>query len=161
MSSPPLGMALAPCGLCIAGFGSPATTDPPLGKILLKSDGQQASARKINSYLQDYEIDSTTGRTVGMNEVQQQVYLALATVKGSAASINVGSRVSRIQTKGDGFDLKVENEVRAALQSLLTTKRIILHSVEVIDDSSLNRTQARIHVRWSDVRAGELQTTII
>ncbi len=158
MSTTPFrGFGLAPFGLSPYGYGSPALANPNVGLIFKKTDNSIGSNRFINPETRDYMIDEDTGRLVGQDAVQQLVYLALVTVKGSSAVTNLGQSFTSIQVKTQNVDIIIKNEVNLALKKLIDKKQITLNDVfvEFVNGAAL------IRVVWTDISQNKQVTTII
>ncbi len=141
------------------GFGSPATTDVNVGRALAMTDGirTQGDARYIDPKTRDYAVDSDTGRILGMTSAQQRVYLALVTVKGSAADPTLGTDVRQVQTLAVNSIARIENATRAALAQLVNERAIRVVSIDV----SVSGTVASIVVRWTDLSNAQTQVTTV
>lgn len=156
-STPYRGFGLAPFGLAPFGYGSPTIANPNIGLIFKKTDNSIGGGRFIDPVTRDYAIDSETGRLVGQDSVQQLVYLALVTVKGSSAVTNLGQSFTSIQLKTENIDVIIKNEVNLALKKLITQKLITLNDV-VVD---FVNGAARIRVVWTDISQNKQVTTTI
>lgn len=152
------GFGIAPAGTSPFGFGAPATASPTVGKPLTKADGSQGDARKIDPVTKDYVIDPTTGRTVGFDGVQQQVYLALVTVKGSSAVADLGQEFTSLKLIPENIQALVEDKVREALAALIQKNKVQLIRV----DTELNRNKAlAIRVKWMDLTKRTTSETVV
>ena len=148
---------MSPFGLSPYGYGSPALANPNIGLIFKKSDNSVGSNRFIDPSTRDYVIDPDTGRLVGQDAVQQLVYLALVTVKGSSAVTGLGQSFTSIQVKTENIDVIIKNEVNLALNKLITQKLITLNDVfiEFVNGAAL------IRVVWTDTSQNKQITTTI
>jgi hypothetical protein len=151
-----LGAGFAPFGTSSAGFGSPSTTNPFNKTILIDDFGVPGQTRFIDPTTGDYKFNSN-GRLVGGNGIQQLVYLALLTVRGSSAMENLGQSFSNVKTMGTNYITLVKNEVNKALKDLIDQKKISLIDVNV---TRLNNT-SRIDIKWKDLASGtDLTSTL-
>jgi len=110
------GAGLSSFGTSYAGYGTPTTTNPVNKTILIGNQGIAGQTRYINPITSDYEFNAN-GRIVGGNGIQQMVYLALLTVKGSSAMTELGQSFTKIQVLGSNYLTFVKNEVNAALKT--------------------------------------------
>jgi hypothetical protein len=131
-------------GVGPAGLGTPVTTAAP-------PDGP-AGSRFIDPAVKDYAQDPSTGQQKQMPKVRQQVLLALTTLRGSASTLrDFGARVPR--KMGDRFQAEVTNAVKAALQHLTDTQKVIrIDSIKAIHGRG---GRAEITVAWSDLTTGK------
>src|SRR5574343_541381 len=100
VSTPNLGAGIAPAGTSPFGFGAPAVITTRETHLFAMSDMGETgvgSARRIDPTTRDYVIDAETGLTLGYTATQQNVYLALVTLRGSSILATLGSDVSKIQ----------------------------------------------------------------
>ncbi len=151
------GFGLAPLGTTPFGFGSPALADPNVGKPLTKADGSQGDARKINPVTRDYELDAN-GRVVGIDAVQQQVYLALVTVQTSSAVNELGQLFSSVKLITQNLTAQMTNEVRRALSKLIAAGLVELNNVTV--ELTIQKV-ALVHIEWTDLTKGTTSTISI
>lgn len=152
-----IGAGRCPAGRSIAGYGVPGTTDVIQGIPLAKSDATSADARRIDPQTRDFVVDEVTGRIEGMNSAQQQVYLALVTIKGSSADPNLGTNISRIQVFNDNTQADVENEVKQALSLLLNSGTIKIIKIE----TGKFGTTLGVKVTWRDISTNTVNYNII
>ena len=147
------GAGLSPFGSGLAGFGSISTETYTSRQDLVIDDGplkgQIGDCRLIDPITKDYKYNDN-GYMVGGIGIQQQVYLALLTVKGSSAQLNLGQEYSNVRTIGSNFEVLITQEVEASLFTLTDSKKIKLNNVVPIKDSN-NNTLVRIDVKWTDL----------
>lgn len=144
------GFGLAPAGTAPFGFGAPALADPNIGQALTKTDGSQGEARSIDPRTRDYAFDEK-GRVKGIDSVQQQVYLALVTVRDSSSVTGLGQLFSSIKLITANLQTQMTNEVRQALSRLIAENKVQLVSVRVELTPS---KAALVHVEWLDLTKG-------
>lgn len=157
-TTPYRGFGLAPFGLSPYGYGSPALANPNIGLIFKKQDNSIGSSRLIDPATRDYKVDPTTGRMLGMDDMQQMVYLALVTVKGSSTVALLGQSFTSIKIITQNIEAQIDNEVRRALEKLTQKKLITIDNVFVeVDEHNV----ARIHVVWTDTSKNVQVTTSI
>jgi hypothetical protein len=150
------GAGLSQFGTSYAGYGTPTTTNPVNKTILIGNYGIAGQTRFINPITGDYEFNAN-GRIIGGNGIQQLVYLALVTVRGSSAMLTLGQSFTNIQVIGSNYITFVKGEVNKALKDLIDQKKIEL--VDVTVDTS--NTTSRIRIKWRDLATGtELTNTI-
>jgi len=112
--------------------------------------------RLIDPVTKDYRFNSS-GRIVGGNGIQQLVYLALLTVRGSSAMTDLGQSFTNVKVIGSNYVSLVKGEVDKALASLINQKKIQLVDVIV----SNNGNMAKIDIKWKDIATGtEFSNTI-
>ena len=140
-----LGAGMAPAGTSIAGYGQPATTDRVLKQPFLAVDGTVLNARSIDPKTRDYVLDSS-GRSLGMTSTEQQVYLATITTKGTSADSNMGTTINSIQVVRKNTSTEVEATVRASLQGLTSSGKIVIDSIDV----SVSGGNLSIKIVWHD-----------
>ena len=119
--------------------------------------GKPGQTRFINPVTQDYMFDSN-GHIVGGNGIQQLVYLALVTIRGSSAMIDLGQSFSNVKVIGANYVSLVKNEVNKALKPLIDQKKIVLIDVKV-NRSGTNMSV--IDVKWKDLATGTERTSTI
>lgn len=141
------GAGLARYGLCSAGFGDLDTTNPQFS-LWKMTDGTQGTARNINTITGNYSVNSD-GFFVGMDEVDQQVYLALVTIKGSASDTLLGQTFSRLQIISGNYKQQITAMVNNALSDLVSSKTISINNISVIQDTN-SKTRIGIKVDWTD-----------
>lgn len=84
------------------------------------------------------------------------MYLALATVKGSSILADLGETYSQIDVITDSFQKDVEDQARAAVQSLVDQKKVEVQRVLV---ERYGESAVKIQIVWRDRTTG-LQGTI-
>lgn len=157
------GLGLCPAGQSYAGFGSVATEAETNRQDLIIDEGplkgQIGDCRLIDPVTQDYRYNSN-GYMVGGIGIQQKVYLALLTVKGSSAQLNLGQSFSNVKVIGTNFLQQITSEVNNALSDLISKKQISLNAVVPIRDP-ISNTMIRIDIQWTDLISGtDLTSTI-
>jgi len=89
---------------------------------------------------------------VGMNSIDQQVLLAISTVKGTAIVPTVGSNISDIlQFDSDTIQAQITNEVEIALNLLIKQGSITLDNVSVIQDSQVS-SRLNVVINYTNLR---------
>ena len=155
------GLGLAPLGTSVLGYGTPATSDSTTRAPYLIEKGDttqtQGDAALINPATRDFVVDPLTGQYKGMTGVQQEVYLALITVRGSSADGGMGQTFSTIQTLSPDTETAVKSKVREALARLVGRGAISIVSIAV----RVVTTQLFISVEWLDRTSGAAQTTSV
>lgn len=147
MSNIILGAGFSPFGSSYAGYGVPASSTLPNTTVLISSTfGVPGQTRFIDPVTGDY-VFNANGRIIGGNAIQQMVYLAIKTVKGSCAVTDLGQSFSKVQTIGANYITLVKNEVNNALKYMIDNRLIQLIDVVV----SQQGTQARIQIKWKDI----------
>ena len=154
----PGGFGSSPFGAGPYGWGTPAGAPEPADQLYLDpSSGIIGTGRKIDPATRQYAYDAF-GRYAGQETVPQLVYLAFATVKGSSILSDLGETYSKIDVIGDSFTKDVEDQARAAVQSLVDQKKLEIKRVVV---QRLGESAATIQVYWRDLTTGlEGATTI-
>jgi len=152
------GFGSAPFGAAPYGIGTPDVEYTPGGKALA-IPGPNPSARQprelarfIDPVTKRFVVDSY-GHHSGMDAVQQQVYLAIRTVRGRAIPETLGNTVSLIKDIGDGFEEQVRSDLLDALQGLISARRIRVVTIDV-DRFPDMATRAFIRVRWVNLSNG-------
>jgi len=148
---PELGIGRAPLGRSSIGYGSPSVANSTSKKLLLDEFGVQRNAVKIDTVTGDFVRDPVTGIHLGMDSVQQQVYLALRTLKGSAVVQNLGIAF-KIKTLSETTEQKVKEAVIAALLPLTSRALVRLESVKA---ERLKMTGLSVVVTWTNLTTNE------
>lgn len=157
MSTTFKGFGISHAGTSPFGFGDVATADANVGNTLLKTDGSQGDASMISPITRDYVFDKF-GRKVGIDAVQQSVYLALITVKDTSAVFGLGSTFQNIKTITPNLNAQVTIAVNDALSALIAAKKVLVQSVSV----TITPTKAaQITVNWVDLTKSTNNTTSI
>lgn len=154
-----LGFGLCPFGTVPFGFGTPATFDNNIGSPLLKEDGSQGTAIFLDPATGDYVLNADTNEYIGMDVVEQMVYLALNTVRGSAFLETLGQGFSTIRVISKNIQVRVEDEVRIALSALISDKLIELVAVEVSVKQLSHVGKPAITIHWRNLADDELRET--
>lgn len=134
------------------GLGTPEAEETPSGKALALASNPAAlrakeRARYIDPVTRQFQVDEH-GQFVGMDAVQQQVYLALRTIRGEAIPEQLGTEILSIQDIGDDFEQRVRQSVDDALARLVKAKLV---RVDGVDIDRPNRNAALIRVRWTNL----------
>lgn len=143
------------------GVGTPAVLPTSSGRVLtVLGTGEQSGARLIDPITRDYVIDAN-GRCVGMDAVQQLVYLAVATSKGTSAMRSLGQELKQIKRITSNFEKRVDETLRAAVQHIVDRGLIeyVGTSVRIVEKPG--GKLASIHLRWRDVSTGKEDTTFV
>lgn len=152
---PDAGIGSAPLGSCPFGFGSPAKLNSTAALLFLDAQKVRRNAVQLNAVTGDVIRDASTGVHMGMDGVQQQVYLALRTLKGSAIVQNLGVSF-KVKTISETTARKLEQEARAALSDL-----VLRQLVEIVKITSerVKMTAVSISVTWKNLTNGETNVT--
>jgi hypothetical protein len=78
----------------------------------------------------DFEI-SANGTFVGENVVDQQVYMCLVTVFGTAAQSDLGSKLTNVKVITPNILSLVSNIINSALQGLVNAGSITINNLKV------------------------------
>lgn len=148
---PDTGIGLAPMGSSPLGYGSPSQTNSTTAKLYLASDGTRRNAASIDTVTGDFQRDPTTGIHLGMDGVQQQVYLALRTLKGSSIVLNLGLSF-KMTTLSETTARKVEESVRSALSDLVTRQLV---RVDKVTAERVKITGLLVIVNWTNLTTNE------
>lgn len=105
-------------------------------------------SRKIDPAKKDYVVDATTGRTLGMCDVQQLVLLALCTEKGSSAVRALGQELRTIDRASANFQIRAQTTLQAAVAHLVDAGLIEVLGI-VVESPAPGRGQARLV--WRDL----------
>lgn len=151
-----LGFGLFRFGTSPFGYGTPAQTTVDRTPLYQQEDGTEGTARIIDLATKDYVLDETTGKFIGTGQIEQMVYLALVTNKGTSLVTSLGQTFRNITVISDNIKVRVEDEVNQALSELMSLKLVTLEEVEV----SVSRTRRlNIAVHWKDVATDALHKT--
>lgn len=148
---PDVGIGLAPFGSSRLGFGAPAQTNSTTAKLYLAADGLRKNAAFIDTVSGDVSRDPNTGVHLGMDGVQQQVYLALRTLKGSAIVQNLGISF-KMTVISETTVRKVEDAVRSALADLVLRQLVKIGKITV---ERVKMTAISITVTWTNLTTNE------
>jgi hypothetical protein len=143
------------CGACgagssAAGFGETATMNSITAKLFIKLDGTQGYCALIDQNTGDFVLDSE-GNRVGDDAVNQLVYLALFTEKGSSVIFDFGLELQQ-DTINDNTKLIVTNSVKLALKSLIDRQLVELIAVNV----SIAEESVSVGIIWRDVTRNKI-----
>lgn len=156
MSTPTLGLGAAGFGSSGFGFGTPASNNSSTAALLRKEDGSIGDCVKIDTRSGDYVLDEA-GNKVGWDSLEQSVYLALRTLKGSAAVATLGIE---LPTGVIRDDLATRNRaaVAAALKSLTDAR--LLELVDVLT-TRLGTSAVQLEVKWKRLSTGQIQSAFV
>jgi phage gp46-like protein len=115
--------------------------------ILIDKYGKPGQTRLIDPLTGDY-VFNNDGRIVGGNGIQQMVYLAMKTIRGSCAETDLGQTLSNIKVIGNNYATLVKNEVNKALKPLVDQKKIEIIDIQV---SRAGSNKSIINVKWRDL----------
>lgn len=125
------------------GFGSPVTATPRSPRVLVCADGTQGNAALLDPRSGDFVLDGA-GNKAGCDAIEQKVYLALRTIRGSSVVPDLG-----IEPEGgvllEDFVARRRLAVEAALKDLTTSRSIVLVDVLVAREG---QSSTRTEVRW-------------
>lgn len=152
----PLGFGLAPWGTSIFGYGATDQLTSDKTPVYQKADGTPGTARLIDLATGDYVL-SETGRFVGVDEVEQAVYLRLFTMKGSSILAGLGQDISSLKVMGENIQRKVEDAVNVALNDLIQAEMVEVVSVSV----EVEKNRLAYVVEWRDVESDSLKETAV
>lgn len=139
-----IGAGLSPFGTSHAGL-EPTITTTVKRKLFQDDYGNQQNCRLIDPVTQDYRM--IDGKIVGGQGIQQLVYLALITVKGSCVISSLGNTYMNVKVIGSNFQQQITNEVNASLETLIKQNKIKLNNVIVEKQD----TMVLITVQWTDL----------
>ena len=146
-----LGFGRAPLGSSAFGYGSPSVSNSTSAQVLLDEFGSKRNAMKIDTVTGDFVRNADTGIHLGMDSVQQQVYLALRTLKGSAVIQTLGIAF-KITTLSETTEQKVKEAVADALSQLTARSLIRIDNVEA---KRVKMTGLSVAVTWSNLTTNE------
>lgn len=138
------------------GTGTPTTAPLATGNILADSTGTTTGSRFIDPTTRDYVIDSN-GRTTGMSNVQQLVYLAVSTDLGSSAVQALGQQLKQIDRITANFERQVTTTLTASVQHIVDQG--LMQVVDVIVER-VGPSVARARLRWRDLSVDASTTNI-
>jgi len=131
-----------------AGYAVPSPSSANTN-VLISNNNKPGQTRFIDPNTGDYVFDDN-GRIVGGNAIQQMVYLAIKTIRGSSAVADLGQSFSNVKTIGANYITLVKNEVNKSLKYMIDNKLIQLIDVVVNQQG----TQAQIQIKWKDIATG-------
>lgn len=156
MSKLNIGAGACPAGSSPAGFGVPGSIPSTYPRALVTTDARVGSSAALNPKTGDYEIDAT-GQRVGSDAVPPMVYLALRTIKGSAATLDLGiGEFPKMRDEDVGAKLRaLVDDALAAL--------VVSNLVSIIDVTAgpTGPSGATITVKWRDLSSGQVQTSFV
>ena len=135
----------------------PQTTGPADRRPLLDQyTGQQQNARAINPSTGDY-IVNTNGQLYGMDEIDNQVYLAVATLYNSSALLNFGQQLSQLKVVSTSQKSKIDNLVNSVLSDIVIRGDITI--TDIITDYKKDKLNVRI--KYKNNKTGRLVDTFL
>lgn len=141
-------------GSSAAGYGEPDQGSDKENAFMKTQDGKQGGAHLIENG--DYVMDGY-GRPVAISSIQQRVYLAILTAKGSSANRELGVSHPGYLINDATIEART-NAVKAALASMVKQRLIEVISIEV---TSPVRNRISTHVKWKDLTSGTLRNTSV
>lgn len=150
-----LGLGRFGLGLGSFGYGVPAKANSTSVKLFLDQTKEQRNAAEINTVSGDIVRDQVTGIHRGMDSVEQQVYLALRTLRGSSVIADLGINI-KIKVISDTLAQKVRDAVTEALSSLVSRRLVRVESISV---ERIKLTGVRVIVKWFNMTNGETITS--
>jgi hypothetical protein len=161
MSTPSKGLGVSPLGTAAYGYGQPATTPEPGGRVYVDSQGVRRGSRKLrfgdNSTSipfrkgGKYEYDDK-GMAVGSADVDHLVTVAALMIKGSSAAYDVGNRFYEARHITPNLQKEQEANVAEAFKSLVDQRLIRIESV---------RVETRGYVAVTHIRIRDLTTNTL
>jgi len=148
---PNLGIGAAPLGSSSLGFGSPAKQNSTSSRLYQGPDGVRRNASALNTMTGDIQRDAQNGIHTGMDSIQQQVYLAIRTIKGSAIVQSLGMAL-KVKTISETTAQKVKQAITAALADLVTRQLIVVNTITV---ERIKITGIRVIVTWTNLTNNE------
>ena len=152
---PNLGIGAAPFGSSAFGFGSPVKQNSTSALLYQGPDGSRKNAAEINTVTGDIVRDAQTGIHKGMDAVQQQVYLALRTLKGSAI-VQTLEIAFKVKVISETTAQKIKQAVNEALSDLVTRQLV---RVDSVTSERIKVTGIRVIVQWTNLTNGETNTS--
>lgn len=148
-----LGFGQAGFGGSIAGYGEIVPINSVVSKLfrLPEDTTKQGNSPAINTTTGDIIRDPETGIHMGMRDTQQQVYLAIRTLKYSSSVADFGLDFNGKIIQPSTFQ-KLQDAVRATLQSLVDQGKIEIVSITV---SRINSNGLSCIVDWRDLFTGK------
>lgn len=156
MSAFNVGAGACPMGASPCGFGVPGSIGSAVPAALRKPDATIGAAAAINPKTGDYELDAN-GHRIGSDPVTPMVFLAIRTIKGSAATTDLG--IGELPaTLDDDAGARLRALVDAALAALVTAGLVEVVNTAV---ARAGTSAATLTVEWRDLTSGKLQTTLV
>lgn len=144
------GFGAQPFGGSPYGVGEPDTGEAPGGSVLRDpATGESTGSRRIDPVTRDYVLDEN-GRALGMSDVQQLVFIAVATLKGSSAMKALGQSISEIKVIDAGIERQIAAMLTTALAHLTGPKLIEIVSITV---KKLHPGAVHTRLCWRDISA--------
>lgn len=134
-------------------FGIIPTPAAPDRREFIDTNNQLQNSRSISQTTGDFQL-SANGHFVGMSAVKQQVYLAIATQYNSSAQVNFGQQFTSLKINTSTTDQQVSDLVNLALSQLISTNKIALNNVTVVDVSP---GQKGIKIYFTDLVSKQAQ----
>jgi hypothetical protein len=152
------GIGTSPLGTGPYGYGQPPAIPSQAGPIFRDAArGLVGSCRQIDPGTRQYVIDAD-GRVAGGQTVPQLVYLAYATVKGSAILSDMGESFSDVKIIGDDFDAQMTALAKAPVQALIDQGLLEIVAITI---DRIGSCGASIQVRWRDLTTGLEDSTTL
>lgn len=147
------GAGIQPAGTTPAGTGSLTLAVAPGGSVLRDPNTSlQQGGRFIDPITRQYTFDSY-GRSRGMSEAAQLVFLACTTSKGSAAHVTLGNELFKIDRITDNYAKRVQDIYTAALSDLVARRLISVIDITV-NQVTNSPTRLLVYVRFQDLTTG-------
>jgi len=154
---PLAGSGASGAGSSPAGYGNPTDVNYiNQDFIIMQGTGMPVALNTlgnspfIDPVTKDYLMDGY-GRFVGADVVQQQVYLAIATAKGSYVNTSFGVSYSSSPTIAPNLQAAIANDVTQALQDLINRKLIVINNISTAQYFNNN---IQIKVSWTNISNG-------
>lgn len=148
-----LGAGLCPAGVTPMGYGFYALPETATPQAFRLPDGSTGDAPLIDAKTGDFVLDDQ-GQKLGMTAVQQQVLLALKTIKGTAITgYGIGSFPATIDAR---TTTAIEAQVTNALANLRQRGLVELVDIEIVQPKE---GALVIYVQWRDVSRGTTEKT--
>lgn len=132
------------------GLLQPPPQTPVTAVDLTDPNGLIQTARLINPATGDYQVDET-GHFVGMNQINQDVQLALLTTFGSASTA-IGNTLKSIRLITPNLQQQVQIAVKTCLANLINSKKITLGTVVV---KNLGNGNVSLYVPFTNLTTGQ------
>lgn len=151
------GFGISPFGVGPYGYGTPPGAPTPAATFFggqNVTSAQSFTGRAINPATRQYIFDAA-GRIAGQDTVQQLVYLAYATKKGTSVIASLGSSILGTDTIDETFQAVLTARATEPIQSLIDDGRVSVVSVDV---TRFSADGVSIAVRWKDTSTGRENT---
>lgn len=148
-----LGAGISTFGTGVAGIGNPSQATVITRRVYLDKFNNPGNVKFIDPKTGDY-LFNEDGTLQGGDGMEQMVYLALVTVRGSSVVRNLGQNYSELRTIPDNFESLIREEIKIALSDLTENGLIRLDSVDVIRNIN-NLQRLEILIRWTDLTTNQ------